>query len=321
MRRIAGYLLLFLGVFLLILGVLAKTYMYPKLAKAPLDNYSTTISEAPGATYLNIGALKVETGKLLRARRVVRGDVNAAKKAGADDTAIYDVFVAIETEDGSLVSSTTDRVAFDRKTTVAKNCCGENVNGDTTVKHEGIEYKFPFDAKKTSYQYFDISLRKATEMKYEATEKIHGLTVYKYVQRIEPTQIAELEVPGSLVGKSEATVKTGRFYSNVRTAWVEPKTGAIVKGAEDQLSTLRDSAGTDLIKITETHLVFTEKTIEEQSEKAKEARKSLNILGSTALPVGVVLGLILTALGMLLLRGNPPSGRHAEERESETAGV
>jgi hypothetical protein len=321
MRRFGGYVLLLLGVFLLAAGVLAKTYMYPKLAKAPLDQYSITVSEAPGSTFLNIGELKLETGQLLRARRVVRGDVNAAKKAGADDTAVYDVFVAIETGDGRLVSSNTDRVAFDRKTTQAKNCCGENVNGDTTVKHEGIEYKFPFDAKKQSYQYFDTSLRKATEIKYEATEKIRGLTVYKYVQRIEPTQIAELDVPGSLVGRSEPTVKTGRFYSNVRTTWVEPKTGVIVKGSEQQLSTLRDAAGTELLKITEAHLVFTEKTIEEQSDKAKEGRKSLNALGSTALPAGAVLGLILSGLGLLLLRGGPGSGRHSEVRDQEPARV
>ena len=322
MRRVAGYLLLFLGVFLLVLGVLAKFYMYPRLAKAPLDNYSVTVSEAPGSTYLNIGELELERDALLRARRVVRGDVRAAKRAGADDTAVFDVFVAIETGEGKLVSSNTDRVAFDRKTSQAKNCCGENVNGDTNVKHQGIEYKFPFDTKKRSYQYFDTSLLRATEMKYEATEKIAGLTVYKFVQRIEPTEIAKLNVPGSLVGREDLpNINVGRFYSNVRTVWVEPKTGAIVKGQEEQLSTLRDSAGADLLEITKANLVFTDQTIKEQSDKAKDGLKSLNLIGSTVPVVGPILGLLLALGGWLLLRRGPRSGRHAEVRAEETAEV
>lgn len=320
MRRAAGYLLLFFGVFVLLFGVLAKFYMYPRLAKAPLDQYSTTVSEAPGATYLNIGELKVEKDTLLRARRVVRGDVNAAKKAGADDTAVYDVFVAIETDDGKLVSSITDRVAFDRRTSVAKNCCAENVNGDASVKHEGIEYKFPFDTKKKSYQYFDTSLLKASEMKYDGTEKIEGLTVYRFVQRIEPTEIAKLNVPGTLVGKTLPNITVGRFYSNVRTVWVEPKTGVIVKGREQQLSTLRDGA-TDLLEITKTDLVFTHETIKQQAARAKDGRQSLVMIGSIAPLAGPLLGLILAVLGMLLLSGRPAAGKHAEEREPATAEV
>lgn len=301
MRRGVGMVLVGLGVFLLVLGVLLRFYAYPALAKAPLDQDSETVSVAPDSTYLDIGALEVVEGETLTATRRVQGDV----AAGNDDRAVWDVFVRVENEANDLVTATTDRVAFDRKTSEAINCCGESLNGDA-AKHEGIEYKFPFNAEKTTYQYFDTTLGEAFDMVYQESEEVGGVTVYRYEQRIEPVQIAELEVPGSLIGRSEDSVPVGRFYSNTRRVWVEPDTGVIVKGQEEQFSTLRDDTGEDVLTVTDATLTFNRATVAEQAKTAKDNARTLGLLRTLGPAVLGLVGLILLVLGLALTLRRPP---------------
>jgi hypothetical protein len=313
MRRGIGYLLVGLGVFLLALAPLLRFYAYPALAKAPLDQDSQTVSVAPNATYLNIGALELVEGATLTATRRVQGDV----AAGNDDRAVWDVFVRVENE-GTLVTATTDRVAFDRSTSEAINCCGESLNG-APAKHEGIEYKFPFNAEKKTYQYFDTTIGQASDMVYKASEKVAGVNVYRYEQVIEPTKIAELEVPGTLIGRTESSVAVDRFYSNVRRVWVEPRTGVIVKGQEEQLSTLRDDSGADVLTVTKATLTFDKDTVAEQAKTAKDNARSLGLLRTTGPAVLGLLGLALALLGLglaLRRRGDgefdEPGSRHRD---------
>jgi hypothetical protein len=53
--------------------------------------------------------------------------------------------------------------------------------------------------------------------------------VFRFVQSIEPVAHATVEVPGSIVGSGQVTVEADRVYANVRTHWVEPETGVIIK--------------------------------------------------------------------------------------------
>src|SRR4051812_42354844 len=153
MRRVVGYVLLAVGVFLVVLAPLLRFYALPELRKAPLDELAQTVSEAHNATYLQLSDQTVQTGQDLVATRRVRGDVDA----GNSDRAVWDVFVRIENPAlNTLVIATTDRVAFNRESSLAINCCGEMVNGEPT-EHSGIEYKFPFDAQKKAYPYFDTT--------------------------------------------------------------------------------------------------------------------------------------------------------------------
>jgi hypothetical protein len=315
MRRVVGFVLVGLGAALVAIALMLRFFVAPALTKAPLDQYTRTHAEAPGATYLDTSSLSLKQGDL-KATRVVRGDV----KAGSEDVAVWEVFVGIETAENSLVTASIDRVAFDRTTSEAVNCCGENVNGDVTVKHQGIEYKFPFGAKKQAYNYFDTSIRRATLMEFAAEEELAGLTVYRYVQRIEPTKIGELDVPGSLLGRPERSVKADRMYSNVRTVWVEPASGVIVKGQERQLSKLQGTDGNGEVTITDAVLTFTEPTVEQQADTAAEARRKLNILEVTGPLSFAVLGVLLFALGLWLIRrtsGRSAAGRHTAGQEED----
>lgn len=324
MRRLVGLVLVGLGVALLILGPMLRWYAAPRLLVAPLDQFSETVSQASDVTYLDVGALEVRTGREFVATRTVRGDVDA----GDGDTAVWDVFVKIvdpekpgEGED-QLVSATTDRVAFDRSTSEAENCCGENINGEPAA-HEGIEYKFPFNTQKETYQYFDTSIAAATDMVFVQESELEGLAVYEFEQVIEPTKIAELDVPGDLVGRDEASLRVDRYYSNTRHVWVEPTTGVIVKGAERQVSTLRDG-DEELLTITDAALEFDEATVTAQAETAKE-NKSLADLVTTTGPIGAaLLGLVLLVAGILLARvrrdgTHPQPGRRTRSVDVQQA--
>lgn len=304
MRRPLGIALLGVGVFLVVLAPLLRFYAYPSLAKAPLDQDSQTVSVATDATYLNIGALEIVEGETLTATRRVKGDV----AAGNDDRAVWDVFVRVDNGAGDLVTATTDRVAFDRKTSLAVNCCGESLNGEA-APHEGFEYKFPFNAEKTTYQYFDTTLGEATDMVYKRSEKVAGVDVYRYEQVIDPVKIAELDVPGSLIGRTEGSVPVDRYYSNLRRVWVEPDTGVIVKGQEEQLSTLRDDTGEDVLTVTQATLTFDDATVAEQAKTAKDNKRSLGLLRTTGPLVLGLVGLLLVLFGLGLAFRRSDDGR------------
>jgi hypothetical protein len=316
MRRITGFVLITLGVWLLALAPLLRFYTYPQLAKTPLDQFVETVAVAENATYLDLSSVSIKTGQTLEVTRRIVGDVDA----GSDDTAVWNVFLKIEDDTGKLISASTDKVAFDRRTSIARNCCGENINGQP-VKHTGIEYKFPFDTQKRTYDYFDTTLARSLPMTFAGTEKINGLDTYRFVQRIEPEKIADINVPGTLVGGT-GVVPVGRFYSNTRTVWVEPRTGVVVKGAEQQFSTLRDASGSDKATITEAGLVFTDQTIRQQVKTARDGIRSLRLLGVVA-PLGsALLGLIFVGLGAALVRrreDDPGESRRRRERTPATA--
>jgi hypothetical protein len=164
-----------------VLAPLLRFYTYPRLAQAPLDQFTQTVAKAEGATYLDVSTVSIKTEQTLTATRRVVGDV----RAGNDDTAVWDVFLKIEDDTGKLITATTDRVAFDRRSSQARNCCGENVNGQP-VRHEGIEYKFPFDTQKRTYDYFDTTLRRALPMEFRGTERSTGWTPTGSSRRSSP---------------------------------------------------------------------------------------------------------------------------------------
>jgi hypothetical protein len=296
MRRGVGFVLVGLGAFLLVIGLMSKFYAVPKLEKLPLDQYSRTLASATG-TLFDRESGQPKTGVEITSTRVIRGDV----KAGTDSTAVWDVFLNLETQ-GTLIRATTERVALDRTKSTLKNCCGNNVNNEP-VRHSGIEYHFPFDTQKKTYQYFDNTALKPFPMRYVGTQTVNGLRTYQFEQPVEATDIGELEVPGAWIGKpNEPSVTVRQFYANVRTVYVEPVTGIIVKGNEQQRRTLREpGSDVDVVTLLEAPLAFTDGTVRALVKKAKDDKASLNLIDSTIPILGVVLGLVLLVVGALLV--------------------
>ena len=304
MRRILGGVLLGLGVFLLLLAPLLRYQVYPSLAKAPFEKVKPSVSEGKDVTRYNSAEGAETTIPLIRATRTVVPDVEASTK----DVIVYDVSVCIvvvqgdtptclDKNDTRLLSITTDRVAFDRETAMAVNDprFAEAVNGDKTKKHEGLSYKFPFGTEKKDYLFFDTTLAKAFPMKYQAQEKVEGVDVYRFEQVVPPGPIEIIEgVPGT--------------YQNKRTVWIEPRTGVIVRGQEEQQRTFSegDLAGKTALA---GKIAFSEQTVKNSAETASDGAKSLGLLGGRTQIILVLLGLILVVVGLVMLLG----GRRQEQ--------
>jgi Porin PorA len=307
-RRV-GYVLVFLGLFLIFFGVVERLYAYPRLKKAPLDQYSQPVATGTG-TYFNRSPDKLQevTGAELRNIRTVRGDV----KAGSDEVAVWDSFNStVAVADNGVITATQERIALDRVTGQSVGCCGEN------PAHHGLTLKFPFDTMKQSYQFWDGPANAAFPAEFTGEEVVAGVKVYRFEQRIEPRTLRTQEVPGPLAGDPDAdSVTTNVVYSNHKTLWVEPATGIIVKAQQDANQVLETPAGEPVLTLLDAVLTYDDATVKANAEDASSGARQLRLLG-TILPVGgVLLGLVLTAVGLYLLRA--PQGRRLRRPESQS---
>lgn len=302
-----------LGGFLLVAALMLKFYAYPRLAVVPLNQNTTSVSLGPGAHFFSVAKLAPATADLTSTRRVV-GDVKAseeASKALGKDIAVWKTGVVTD-DDGKAppIAAYTERVAFERHTGEAVNCCGESYNGKP-VKHSGLVYKLPFRSEKKTYQFWDSTLLKALPMSYRRTTEINGVTVYEYVQNITRTRSGTTEVPPSVLGlPGTGSVSATDWYSNVRTLWVEPETGVIIKGQEKQYNTI-EAPGADPLVATDVTIAYDAPTVKHNTDTYGPKSNQLELV-RVWLPLATgVLGLILLGAGLFLfLRSG--GGRRAD---------
>ena len=355
MRRAFGLILLALGVFAVAAAVLLPNYVYPKLAKVPLDQDSTstltgTVSQvlvvkpdASGATTLEIR----KDAKLTVTGRVVSNFDTPEMKEGSD-VAVWALGVVVKDDaDQVTVAASKRQVCFDRRTNegyVQKSgqtpkCQAESSYivdraakadkiGDTppevktTKEQPGINFKFPFGAEQKDYKVYEDNTGTAITAAYKGTATINGVDTYKYEQVVPDTVIGEKEVPGSLVGSTEPSVKANLYYSGKNTMWVEPITGIEVKQEQQQHQELRvGTSGTGTVVFDGT-LAYSPETIEAMKKQVNENKGKLEVLTSTG-PIGLGIGggvLILLAAFLLIRRRAEPPAPATRRREHVTTG-
>jgi hypothetical protein len=324
MRRAVGCVLVGLGMFLLVLAPLARWYVYPRVAVAPLgcdttsaiceDRVNLSPSEGTATTLFDPATLQSRTNVALVGQERVRADVDAS--TGPDNRTVYDESQTVSDSAGTLINATTMRIPFDGHTSQMINCCKANADGAPITDFSGVNpLKFGFGTEQKTYQYFDKTLNKATPMDFKSVETIDGVDCYKFVQVIAATQMGTLEVPGDLVGSTAASVQAPEFYANTRTVWVEPTTGVIVKGVEVQKQTLRGADGSDRLTLIEATIGFTPDNVRLSAQAAADGKSQLWLVQTVVPLVGLVLGLLLFALGLYLVlgarRGEQKPGAHA----------
>jgi Porin PorA len=314
MRKWAGALLIGLGVFLVFAAPLARYYLAPSIVRIPIDQESSSESEATGATYLERATASLKFNQTIRATREVRGDV----KDGTEDRAVWDVYLTVTNADtGALIDASTDRVALDRRSGEAVRCCEETVDGEP-VEHEGLTYTFPFGTEKKSYDYFDNSIGETRPMRYLGTAEIRGLEVYRFRQVVEETVVDSLDVPGSLVGQPNTpTVKADVVYSTTRTVWVEPASGVIVRGQQQQKQTLRAEGSPQDTVVLDALFRFTDETVDGGLESAREARSSIMLLTVVGPITSLILGVVLILIGLAVVRRGKPKRTAAAKVDTE----
>jgi hypothetical protein len=312
MARRVGFVLVFVGLFLLFFGLFERFYAYPRLKKAPLDQYSSPVATGTG-TYFNRSPDKLAevNGAQLMNKRIVRGDV----AAGTDEVAVWDSFNStIDTADQGVITATQERIALDRVTAQSVQCCGEN------PRHQGLTLKFPFDTEKATYQFWDGPAQRALPAAFTRTETLNGVDVYRFEQRIGPLDVGDQEIPGTLAGDPDTpSVQTNIVYTNLKTLWVEPTTGIIVKAQQDATQVLETPGGEQVLTLIDAVLTYDEATVEQNADDAASGANRLRLLG-TILPIAaLLLGLISVAAGLVLLRS--PEGRRVARGESRPAGA
>jgi hypothetical protein len=327
-----GTVALFVGAFVLALAVLSKFYMYDRLAVVPQNNVSTNTAESAGgndAEYLNAAEGLVITNGPLKNTKLVTGDVKASKAASKEldrDVAvwnIYDCTAAPSFDCGSgetALSATQDTVAFDRHTGQTVKWSGNEIQteGKTTkpASFEGLYFKFPFDAQKKTYQFWDGTLNKATPAKYVGEGTVKGMKVYKYRQTIDPVVTGPIDVPGSLVGSAEPTVTADQVYSSVTDYSVDPVTGVVLVGQTAQDNYL-EIDGERKLTTTKATLKYTDKTTTDSVDEYKSKAMLLTAV-KTWIPIGGgILGVVLLGVGAFLLLGKRSKGSRRADADSD----
>jgi hypothetical protein len=321
MRRGIGIVLVGLGVFLIVLGALLRFSVVPAVAKAPLspgeDTGGVTQTDQSGvaARLFDPATLSERTDVPLTVTRFTRGDVPASQtdEAKAGDLAVYDTFQRVEDNAGVVVQADVARFAFNRVTSELSNCCGANVDGENVDMSGIVPLKFPMFTQQQTYPYFDTSLNEGVDAVFQAEETLEGLPVYRFLVTVEPTQTGTIEVPGDLVGSPLPNFVAPRFYSNQLTLWVEPTTGAIVKGESVQLQTLRGPDNQDKITILDAVIGTTPEEVAAGVDYAKTQSGLIALLNNTVPLVAAILGVILLVIGVILVAGGGKKrpGAHA----------
>lgn len=315
MRRIVGLVLIALGALFLVLALLLRWYAYPRLAVAPQDQESTTVSTGEDVRIFSVAALAAgEDPQVTTDVTSTRGTVSIVEDLPSgtsnDDVAVWETVVNATDSEGATLSASRSVVAFDRHTGAGVDGFGQEIDGDP-VDHQGQILKFPFGTEKRDYEFWDLALREATPALYDGEDEVGGQAVYRFVQTIEPTVVSQLEVPGDLAGEDVPSVEADRVYANVRTLWVEPHTGVIIKGQEEQ-DTVLEYNGRQIATVTNGTIAYTDEEVAELVDEYGPKATQLNLVQNILPIVLGVLAIIAVLAGAFLVR-RPYTPRRAAD--------
>lgn len=304
MRKLAP-VLVGLGGFLLVAGLVAALWAPGVVKKTPLDVDSLTLLEGQAAR------LDSSTGELGEARPIVARSVSQVDSEASDDD--YAVFTSSQCaffaegdtsecagpQDPRALSLTDDVFATDRVTALSSN----DAPGlpDDAQPHEGLVNKWPFDAERTTYPYWDGTTAQAVDAVFDRTEEVDGLEVYVYSAVVEDAPIEILEgTPGT--------------YSSDKEIWVDPATGSIINQVDSQQRSLDD--GTQVLDLD---VAFTAEQVTDNVAAAQDSASSLRLITFWVPVVGIVGGVLLLAGGLVALARSRrrPTGSHAPDTRVE----
>ena len=287
MRKIIGWVLLALGAFLVVVALTATVWAPGQVKRTPLDTDSTT-RLAGSADKLNPATGEVESLDV-KATSITQAD----SKRSDDEVVVFvnsvclvidegDVPDCVDADDpeGRLVSASTDVFATDRSTAAAVN--GEYLPAGAEEK-EGLINKWPFDAEKTDYSYWDGILGAPVDAVYDSTETLDGLETYKYHVLVD-------QQPAEVVDGVEG------IYSQDKFLWIDPVTGSIINQTQQELRTLEN--GDVLLDLD---LAFTEDQVADNVESAKDSGGLIDLITRTVPLVGFIGGALALLAGAFLV--------------------
>lgn len=291
--KILGVVVSLLGGFLVGLAVLAWLWIPGEVKNTPLDVDTTTILAGEATLADDIFPVQVTS--------VTRVD----SEASDDDVVVFENSTCVVRDVGDppacvdaddpqerLLTASVDNFATDRSTALAVN--DPDYLPAEAVPHEGLVNKWPFDAEKKDYPYWDGTSGEAVVARYDGATTIDGLPVYRYVVEIDDVPI-------------ELTEGVTGTYSTTKTIYVEPETGSVVKQGEEQERVTDE--GDNFLSLD---IEFTDEQVESSVEEAKDGRSQLRLITNTVPLIAVLLGIPLLLLGWFLIwrGGSRERGEH-----------
>lgn len=317
--RGVGLVLAGLGACLIVFALLMPTWVSSRVIKFPLNEYISVTLTDPSASYFSVANVAEKTGVDMEAVYTIKGDA----AAGSSSTAVWNQFLYVHDVTNNIpVQSTTRTMAFDRRTAVLTNCCGANVNGDSSVDQRGyVGIVLPIGTERKTYDVFDVNLGRPVPFHYSGTDSVNGTEAYRFVGTVAPTQNGTQTVPGSLVGMSQASVTLPQYYQSQVTYWIDPVTGALLNVTQNEKLSLRDPSGTrQVLLLFDANLVATQNSVNALVAQDNSYVSKASFV-STLLPlVAGMLGLILLVVGILLTRRHRDDVEAAAPRAADEAG-
>lgn len=327
-RRMIACILVGLGALLLAAAVMIPTYTVGKVAKTPLDLRITTIAKSvPGEESLVLdaksltspeGSAKVDKNVPVVSQRFL----TVEEPSGSDEMTVQaGQTLRRDDRDGDtgILTASIDRVTIDRVTgepvdaspnsSLAVTVDKSGASVADALTRQGLQYRFPIGTEKKSYPYFDTNARSTRPIDFVEESEINGVPVYHFRQTIPVTNMNDvvpaatnkLTLPAAKWGlEGDEPVTMTRFYTNTRDLWVEPRTGAVLKGGESIHLYYGRSANQVDVTALKSHLVFDEETIEAQMAVTQESLDKLDLFGKTLPIILGILAAILLIAGAVL---------------------
>src|SRR5215472_1781167 len=299
MRRV-GLVLAGLGTCLIVFALLMPTWVSSQVVKFPLNIYVSVNLTDANASYFSAAKLAEQTGVSVEATQTIKG--NAA--AGSSSTAVWNQFAYVYDQTNKQpIQSTTRTFAFDRKTAQLVNCCGANVNGDSSVQQTGyVGIVLPIGTEKKTYPVFVPDVKKAVPFNYDGIDAVGGTEAYRFVGNVPPTQNGTQTLPGSLVNQSAASVTLPQYFQARITYWIDPVTGALLNVTENQKLTLRDSSGAQALLLFDANLVATTDSVDRLLAIDNDQLSKQSFVNTLLPLVSGIVGAILLIAGIVMAR-------------------
>lgn len=340
-----------LGAALIMAAIVLSTYTATRITKIPL-NIDTTLVSNGTATALDPSSLSSDKFVINNNVPVVQQQ-QYSTESGSETPSNADVVTlqvgttlrrSEKQQDTGLLLAIVDTVTLNRSTAMAvstdSNPAGwvqkprtmDDTKGPTNIplRHEGLDYRFPFDVEKKTYPYFDPVAQKAFDANYDSEEDVNGLTTYHFKQNVgldnngklvdpveypslydrdEDSKVTARAALWGLPGAPDEEVTMKRYYAAQRDLWVDPVTGVIVKAKERAMHYYVRCADVDCktkdpLKPDATMVDYTvtsnEATVEKQVNAARNERDRI-ALWTQILPITFgALGIVAIVGGALL---------------------
>jgi hypothetical protein len=317
MRRVIGLVLTGLGAFFLALALLLRFYLPGQVIKFPLNEYQVTTLSGSNVSYFSAKQLTELTGVSAKATSTVEGDVTA----GSSSTAVWNSFTAVEDlTNRAPIEYVTQRSAFSRRTGEIVNCCGAYVrisNVPTVKGHQaGLAFAWPIGTQKQTYDVYDPTLNKPEPFRYEGTGTVRGMTAYKFVEQVTNQQFSSQTLPGTLVGfPDQPSVTLPEYDTETSTFWVDPVTGAPLQVTENHTLALEDIAGATKLILYKGYLTATPQSVSSAVATASAAHLKITFVEDIGPLAGLLLGVILLAVGITMILGQRDTEEFAYESD------